>query len=273
MATYIVGDVHGCFETLQALLQKIEWRPERDRVFLTGDLVNGGPDSLAVVRWARESCQGVVLGNHDLHLLAVAAGARPGRDADTFDDLLAAPDREELLRWLGERPLVILEPDFLLVHAGLLSQWGPEKARELAAEVEGVLRSDGAGSFLQRMYGNEPGRWEESLSGPDRLRVVVNAMTRMRMVTRDGCIDLHEKGPPEKAPAGLAPWYEEWRRRWSGRQVFFGHWAALGLRRMDPVVALDSGCAWGGWLSAIRLEDGKLFQAKSELAGERVAGS
>lgn len=266
MPDYVIGDVHGCYSTLRRLLDLIQYSPTCDRIWMTGDLVNGGPDSAAVVRWAKENAAGVVLGNHDLHCLAVASGARFPRKKDTFSDLLEASDRAQLLDWLRTRPLVIREEDWLLVHAGLLPEWSVEKALELAAEVEERLRIEPpVGEFLRDMYGNEPRRWSDSLEGIDRLRVIVNAMTRMRMLTPDPAIDFDYPGPPETAPEGLRPWFAvDENGVWETR-IFFGHWAALGFRCSDGAIGLDSGCAWGGELTAWRLEDGEAFQVRSEL--------
>lgn len=270
MATYIIGDIHGCFETLQGLLNRIQWSRTDDRIFLTGDLVNGGPGSAEVMRWARENAAGMVLGNHDLHLLAVDAGARPLRRADTFQDVLAAHDRRELLHWLSQQPLVVLQGEFVLVHAGLLPEWSPEEARALAAEVEVRIRSDQDKEFFRLMYGDEPRRWQPDLTGADRLRVIVNAMTRLRMLTPEGEIDMDFKAPLREAPETLRPWFSCLRRHdIDERRVFFGHWAALGLYMDDRVVGLDSGCAWGGHLTAFRLDDGQIFQVRSELSGAR----
>lgn len=271
MATFLIGDVHGCFATLRRLLERIGFEAGRDRVFLTGDLVNGGPDSAAVVRWAKREAAGVVLGNHDLHLLAVASGARAPRKKDTFFDLLRAEDREELLGWLRRRPLVIRDEKFLLVHAGILPEWDPEEAVRLSDEVAGILRTAGADpEFFAAMYGDEPRRWSADLEGMDRVRIVINAMTRMRMLTMDGGIDPVYKGPVAKAPSDLQPWFDVPRGAGLAAPVFFGHWAALGFHRGKNVVGLDSGCVWGGRLTAWRLEDGRTFQVESEMS-HRVA--
>ncbi len=262
MATYFIGDVHGCFRTLERLLARLNWT-RGDRVFLTGDLVNGGPESAEVLRWARENAAGTVLGNHDLHLLAVAAGARPARKGDTFGDVLEAADREELLEWLRGRPMLIAEEGFVLVHAGLLPEWDLGLARELAGEVEARVR-EGRREFFAKMYGDLPARWSADLRGADRWRVAVNAMTRMRMLTEAGELEMDFKKPPEEAPAGLRPWFAVPRAAEMPR-IFFGHWAALGLRVEANAVGLDSGCVWGRELTAFRLEDGAVFQERSEL--------
>lgn len=264
MATYIIGDVHGCLTTLHRLLESFAYDAGRDRVLLTGDLVNGGPDSAGVVRWAKKNGAAAVLGNHDLHLLAVAAGARAPRKNDTLHELLGADDSDELLDWLRSRPLIIHEKDLLLVHAGLLPSWDIAMALRLAAEVELQLRGGSQIDFWREMYGDQPRRWHDQLQGMDRLRVVINAMTRMRTLTRDHEIDLEFTGPAADAPANLNPWFSI-PGNWSGPRLFFGHWAALGYYSDEKVVGLDSGCAWGGSLTAWRLEDSEVFQVPSEV--------
>jgi len=257
MALYAVGDVQGCYDSLRHLLDHLGFEPERDRLWFTGDLVNRGPDSARVLRFVRDLGEGAVtvLGNHDLHLLAVAAGAAQPRSGDTLEGLLRAPDREALLDWLRHRPLLHYEapPGRLLVHAGLLPQWDLDTARSLAAEVEAELRGPGLAEFLEHLYGDEPDRWQPGLRGPDRFRVVVNAMTRLRFCDADGHMRLGLTGPPGSQPPGLMPWF-----RVPGRRircpVVFGHWSALGAGIFDGVIALDSGCVWGGGLSAVRLD-------------------
>jgi bis(5'-nucleosyl)-tetraphosphatase (symmetrical) len=271
MATYLIGDVHGCFETLSRLLEEFGYNPKNDRIYLTGDLVNGGPASAAVLRWAKRHEASAVLGNHDLHLLAVAAGARAPRKNDTFLDLLEAEDGEELISWLRNRPLVIREKEFLLVHAGVLPEWDTATTLRLAGEAEALLRSPPDRTFFREMYGDEPSQWSETLTGMDRIRVIINAMTRLRTLTPENGIDAEHKGPPEEAPAENRPWFSVEGRATSGDQIFFGHWAALGFYEGEKTVGLDSGCAWGGKLSAWRLEDGRLFQVVSELSDEALA--
>lgn len=262
MATYAIGDIQGCFTALQALLRQFDFDPGRDRLWLVGDLVNRGPDSLAVLRWARDlgDVAVTVLGNHDLHLLAVAKGFVPAHRSDTIQDVLAAPDRTELLDWLRRQRLFHREGEYALVHAGLLPQWTVEKAADLAGEVETILRGDDYLDFLSRMYGNEPRHWRDDLHGIGRLRMITNAMTRLRFCTPDGEMEFAHKGLPENAPAGYLPWYEVPGRASAEATVIFGHWSALGLQVRSSLIALDTGCLWGGNLTALRLEDRQVFQ-------------
>ena len=264
MSRYVIGDVQGCFHELMALLQRCEFDPEHDSVWLVGDLVNRGPHSLEVLRWARELGERcvAVLGNHDLHLLAVAAGvARAGR-GDTLDAILQAPDREELLYWLRQRPLLHRDGPWLMVHAGLWPEWSSAEAAALAAEVEQALRAADGHAFLREMYGNRPERWSPQLQGMERLRFVVNVMTRMRLVSDDLRLDLAFKGELPQAPPGLLPWFAHAHAHGDMR-VLSGHWSALGLRLEPDLVALDTGCVWGQALTALRLEDGQVFSQPS----------
>jgi bis(5'-nucleosyl)-tetraphosphatase (symmetrical) len=229
-----------------------------------GDLVNRGPASLATLRFVRElgECARVVLGNHDLHLLAVARGVAKPRDDDTLGEVLAAPDCDELLDWLRRRPMMHVEAGHALVHAGLLPQWDIARASELAREVEAELRGPGHREFLARLYGSRPDRWSEDLRGIDRLRVIVNAMTRLRFCTPDGVMEFHTKGETAQAPAGYLPWFAVPHRRSESHTLIVGHWSALGLRIEPKLLALDTGCVWGGKLSAVRLEDRRLYQVR-----------
>jgi bis(5'-nucleosyl)-tetraphosphatase (symmetrical) len=267
MATYAIGDVQGCLQELEALLVRLAFDPARDRLWFVGDLVNRGPDSLGVLRLVRSlgSSAIVVLGNHDLHLLCLAEGVGRARADDTLADVLNVPDRDVLLDWLRHRPLVHVQDDHVLVHAGLLPGWSAAKARELAAEVESALRAEKREyrTFLSQLYGGEPAEWTESLQGADRLRVIVNAMTRMRFCTPAGRMEFHAKGGPAEAPAGYCPWFEVPGRISADSTLVVGHWSALGLRRDTRLLALDTGCVWGGALSALRLEDRALFQEPS----------
>lgn len=258
MATYAIGDVQGCNEELQSLLSQVDFDRARDRLWFVGDLVNRGPASLEVLRFVRGLGEKavVVLGNHDLHLLCLAEGTAKKRDDDTLDELLAAPDAPQLLDWLRGRPLMHVEHQYAMVHAGLLPQWSLEKAQALAREVERALRASDYRAFLSRMYGATPAAWRDDLAGWDRLRVIVNAMTRLRFCSAAGDMELRAKGT--EAPPGYRPWFE--LRAAEELPIICGHWSALGLRLADRLVALDSGCVWGGSLTALRLEDRNLFQ-------------
>jgi bis(5'-nucleosyl)-tetraphosphatase (symmetrical) len=257
MATYAIGDVQGCFDELRQLLLKVEFQ-KQDRAWFVGDLVNRGPQSLAVLRFVRDLADRavVVLGNHDLHLVAQHEGFERPRKDDTFRDVLAAPDRGELVDWLRTRPMMHVEDGYAMVHAGLLPQWSIEKANALGREVAGALAAPDYREFLQNMYGSKPDRWDDALTGWDRLRVIVNAMTRMRFCDRQGRMNLEGKGT--KPPKGYLRWYET--RSKDSCAIVFGHWSQLGLVREPGVVGLDSGCVWGGALSALRLEDRALYQ-------------
>jgi bis(5'-nucleosyl)-tetraphosphatase (symmetrical) len=252
---YAVGDLQGCDEELRALLARLRFCADRDRLWFVGDLVNRGPGSLATLRLVRALGDNavVVLGNHDLHLLAIAHGAHRRRKSDTLDEVFAAPDREALLQWLLARPLAHAEGEDLMVHAGLVPQWSAAHTLSLAHEVEGALRRDPRALFEQ-MYGNEPERWDEGLRGAERLRFIINVLTRLRMCTADGRVDLSIKGPPPPPPSPLRPWFEHRRRASRGVRVIFGHWSALGLVQRDGVVGLDTGCVWGGTLTALDLD-------------------
>lgn len=262
MATYAVGDIQGCYASFLQLLEATAFNPVRDRLWLVGDLINRGPDSLEVLRWMmrHEDCVTTVLGNHDLHALAVAEGFVEANRNDTLDPLLTAPDRESLLGWLRRQSLAHAEGDYLMVHAGVLPQWSAEDTVALAGEVEQVLRGEDYRFFLSRMYGNDPDRWLPELRGMGRLRVITNALTRLRVCTPEGRMEFRFKGELKDLPAGVLPWFEVPARRSADVTVIFGHWSALGLQLRDNLVALDTGCLWGGRLSAMRLEDRQLFQ-------------
>ncbi|OBV37524.1 symmetrical bis(5'-nucleosyl)-tetraphosphatase [Janthinobacterium psychrotolerans] len=266
MKTYFIGDLQGCHEQALELLARIaDTAQEPYRLLFAGDLINRGPDSLATLRLvyklAQQGLADSVLGNHDLHLLAVVNGIRPEHAADTLGDILAAPDRGELIDWLRRRPLALRHDGHLLVHAGLLPQWSVEQALLLAGEVSSMLASDGWVDFLRSMYGNEPAIWDDALRGADRLRCIINAMTRLRFCTAEGRMDFKMK-ESGSAPAGsgLVPWFEVPGRQSAGDTVVFGHWSALGLMLRPHLIALDSGCVWGGKLSAVCLEDRSLIQ-------------
>ena len=261
MATYAIGDVQGCFDELQALLTKVQFA-KRDRLWFVGDLVNRGPKSLEVLRFVRDLGERavVVLGNHDLHLVTQHEGFAKPRKYDTFTDVLDAPDRRALVDWLRARPLMHVDADHAMVHAGLLPQWSIARALGLAGEVESALKARSYREFLANMYGNEPARWRDDLAGYDRLRVIVNAMSRLRLVTPDGTMEFNHKLGLANLPAGYVPWYDAPGRASRGERVIFGHWAALGLLLREDVICLDSGCVWGRALTALRLEDQRVFQ-------------
>lgn len=262
MAIYAVGDVQGCHAELVRLLEQIRFDQITDRLWLVGDLVNRGPGSLEVLRLVKSLGDSAitVLGNHDLHLLAVAEGAAELNRNDTLDQILAAPDRGELLLWLRNQRLLHVQDGYVLVHAGLLPQWSVAQAAGLAREVETALRGDDYAVFLGRMYGNSPHHWEEDLSGYKRLRVITNAFTRMRICTGQGGMEFRFKGEVEHIPADYLPWFDVPGRASADATVIFGHWSALGLLLRKNVIALDTGCLWGGPMSALRLEDRQLFQ-------------
>ncbi|MDZ7841926.1 MAG: symmetrical bis(5'-nucleosyl)-tetraphosphatase [Gammaproteobacteria bacterium] len=257
MALYAIGDVQGCCRCLDALLTRLDFNPADDRLWFVGDLVNRGPESLRTLRRVRSLDAEVVLGNHDLHLLAVAAGARPVKQSDSFNDVLEAPDRGELLEWLAHRPLLCRDDasGWLMVHAGLPPAWDADTAERLAREVEEQLRSRyNERGFMESMYGDEPSRWEEELEGMDRFRFVTNAFTRLRFCDQDGALALGYSGPPGSQPAPWQPWYKLWPH--ATHRVVFGHWSALGAADHGNAVSTDSGCVWGGRLTAAQLEPG-----------------
>jgi len=272
--TYVIGDLQGCHGETVTLVEAILARESElgqapPTILFCGDLINRGPDSLATLRYVQALSQGsgggidAVLGNHDLHLLAVANDIRPGSGSDTLDPILAAPDRKALLEWLRHRPMALLHNGHLLVHGGVLPQWTAQQAMALAGEVETALRGEGWTGFLAEMYGNLPDRWDDDLRGGARLRCIVNALTRMRFCTADGVMDFKLKESATVDPAtGLMPWFAVPGRRTEDVTVVFGHWSALGLRIEPGLIALDSGCVWGGKLSAVCLEDRSVLQVQ-----------
>lgn len=260
MATCVIGDIHGCFATMQRLLGQIRWDPAADKLWLVGDLVNRGPASLEVLRWAVAHDESVtaVLGNHDLHLLARAAGLAAATAGDTLDEVLAAPDRGELLDWLRRRPFIHRRGERLLVHAGLLPGWDLECALALGAAAAERLRGESWKSFLAGALDER--HWDDERTGEGEVAAAVAVFTLLRTVDDAGRPRFAYTGPPETAPEGWRPWYQAARALDEGVHVFFGHWAALGLRRAATATCLDSGCVYGNRLSALRLEDGRLFQ-------------
>jgi bis(5'-nucleosyl)-tetraphosphatase (symmetrical) len=268
MALYAIGDIQGCHAEFCELLTLIGFSAATDRLWLTGDLVNRGPDSLAVLREVKAlgDAAVTVLGNHDLHLLTVAAGHRDVHRDDTLAPILAAPDRDELLRWLAQRPLAFAADGMLMVHAGVLPQWTADDVLALAREVEAVLAGNDAEAFLRVLYGDEPHTWHDDLSGVGRLRAIVNALTRLRFCTADGRMDFHEKRGARHAPPGFAPWFGHANRRTAATPIVCGHWSTLELLLAPNVLMLDSGCLWGGALTAIRLPQRRLYQVGSRQA-------
>jgi bis(5'-nucleosyl)-tetraphosphatase (symmetrical) len=258
MTLYAIGDIQGCGAAFDALLKKISFRPSRDRLWLVGDLVNRGTESLRVVRRVMELGRSVtcVLGNHDLHLLATVAGKRELSPADTFGEILAAPDAEEIIDWLRRRPLIHYDvaTKRVLVHAGIPPAWTITQAREQAREVEQLLRGRRWRASLRSMYGNEPHAWSHKLDPADKRRFTINALTRMRYCDRRGRLDFSESGPPGSQPKGLIPWFDVPERRARNAHIVFGHWSAIGYMRRPDVTALDSGCVWGRSLTALRLD-------------------
>ena len=256
MAAYLVGDVQGCDAPLGRLLRKIDFSASRDTLYLLGDLVNRGPASAAVLRrlMALGDAAHCLLGNHDLSLLAVAQGHRAPHRNDTMDEILQAPDREALLDWLRHRSMALHAHGILMVHGGVLPTWTLQQTLELAREVEIVVRGPALPGFLAHMYGNQPDRWDDGLQGFDRLRVIVNALTRLRFCTPDGVMDLRASGGLHQAPPGTLPWFDLPGRRTANVCIAFGHWSTLGLVQRPDILSLDTGCVWGGCLTALQLD-------------------
>ncbi|HSR01668.1 MAG TPA: symmetrical bis(5'-nucleosyl)-tetraphosphatase [Methylophilaceae bacterium] len=266
MATYAIGDIQGCFYAFQKLIESINFSPEVDTLWLVGDVINRGAYSLEVLRWCykhQDSIQ-MVLGNHDLHTIAVAHGIRKPNRSDTIQSIIEAPDADTLLTWLRQQPLIVNNENYVMVHAGLLPQWQLIDALSYAKEVECALQSNHYVDFLSHMYGNTPNRWQDNLDGYDRLRLVVNAMTRMRVCSPDGALDFSFKGELKDLPNGLIPWFDLPNRVSIHQTIIFGHWSALGLQQRDNIVALDTGCLWGGKLTALCLETKVITQVLSD---------
>ena len=262
---YLIGDLQGCCDPLDELLATLDFSPSRDRIHLLGDLVNRGPQSLPVLQrlMALGDSAQCILGNHDLHLLAVAHGVRQPGKGDTLAEILAAPDRAALLDWLRHRNMAMRECGWLMVHAGVIPQWNADQALACAGEIEALLRSDRIAEFLPTMYGNEPRRWSPTLEGPDRWRVIVNVLTRMRLCSADGELELKKDGPGE-APPGMLRWFDHPDRLTRDTPIAFGHWSQLGLVDTPTLLSIDTGCVWGGQLTAVRVDDGRreVFQVK-----------
>lgn len=262
MATYAIGDLQGCFDPLQELLAEIGFSDTRDRLWLVGDLVNRGPQSLEILRFVKSLGERAisVLGNHDLHLLMVAEGRARQHSKDTLGAILNAPDRDELLTWLRGLPLMHADGEYAMVHAGLLPSWSVGMALALAREAEHALQGSDWRALMAQMYGNQPDQWDDALTGYDRLRVIINAMTRLRICAPDGRMEFSHKGGIEDIPPGYLPWFAVPGRKSANATVICGHWSALGLLAEKTLLALDSGCLWGRRLSAVRLEDRRIYQ-------------
>jgi bis(5'-nucleosyl)-tetraphosphatase (symmetrical) len=265
MATYAIGDIQGCYHAFQALLKRIKFDAKVDQLWLVGDLINRGSGSLEVLRWcyANKNSITVVLGNHDLHALVVAHGLTHAHKSDTLDALFAAEDCDVLLHWLRHQRLIYQEDDFLMVHAGLLPQWTVEQAVSYAAEVESALQGSDYLNFLTHMYGNLPNMWADTLTGVDRLRAITNAMTRLRVCTLEGEMEFKFKGELTDVPSGYVPWFDVPTRATQDVEVIFGHWSALGLQQRANVYALDTGCLWGGQLTAMNIHSKAITQVES----------
>ena len=270
----LIGDVQGCADALDRLLAEAGFSPSRDHLWLLGDLVNRGPQSLATLRrlkglGAAASC---LLGNHDLHLLAVAEGGEKQKRQDTIADILDAPDREALLDWLRQQRLAAFEHGWLMVHAGVVPQWDLATTLALAAEVETALQGSARREFFHAMYGNAPSRWNERLAGTERLRFITNALTRIRFCDAKGHLDLDTKEGAGGAPAGFMPWFEVPGRKSAGTPIAFGHWSTLGLIDTPELLSLDTGCVWGGALTAVRVDGGRRELTQVRCAQARKPG-
>ena len=266
MATYAIGDIQGCYHAFKALLVRLQFNAKHDRLWLVGDLINRGSGSLEVLRWCyqHQSSIKIVLGNHDLHALAVMHGLRPAHKGDTLQACINAPDSDALFKWLRHQPLMIEENSHVMVHAGLLPQWTIGEALSYAREVEAVLQSDDYPHFLANMYGGLPNQWQADVIGMDRLRIITNAMTRMRICTLAGEMEFVFKGELTDIPAGYLPWFDVPNRLSQATPIICGHWSALGLRQRSNVYALDTGCLWGGLLTAMNLETRAIIQVNHD---------
>lgn len=275
MSTYVIGDLHGCFDQLIALLDKIHFDQTKDALWFTGDYVNGGPKSLETLRFIKSlgNTSVCLLGNHDLTLLAIASGeiTAPNDRKIGFESVLKAPDLDELINWLRKQPLIHFDQTLntLLVHAGIPPGWDANQALTLAKEVETILQSDNVNTLYRNMYGNEPSEWNDSLQGWPRIRFIINCFTRMRFCDDKGSLELMTKGEASNTPKGYLPWFQHPHRKTAQTKVIFGHWAALqGEVNTPNIVALDTGCVWGNYLSAYRLEDESIFQVKCPACSE-----
>ena len=275
MAVYAIGDIQGCFDELQALLELIRFNPADDCLWFAGDMVNRGPKSLQTLRFIHDLGHSAVcvLGNHDLHLIAMSLGHKLSNDDHTLDAILAAPDRDELIQWLRQQPLLHHDEtlDFTMIHAGLPPQWDLTLAQHCAREVETVLRSDELPDFIEHMYGNKPKRWSDTLSGWGRLRFIINCFTRLRFCDADVCLKLKYKGPPGSQPPEYLPWFELPARKSRDMNIVFGHWSTLGPRDDPGVFPLDTACLWGGELTALRIDSTPQW-FRLPCAGQQVPG-
>ncbi len=267
MAFYVVGDIQGCDSALSQLLAEIDFSASRDTLYVLGDMVNRGPDSLGTLRrlMAMGHSAQCLLGNHDLHLLAVAHGVRPAGQRDTLAQVLTAPDAPALLGWLRQQHLAMSAHGILMVHAGVLPDWSAEQTLALAGEVSAVLQSPAHGDFLHALYGNTPDHWRDDLQGHDRLRVVVNALTRLRFCTAQGVMEFDSKEGAGAAPEGFMPWFDVPGRRTAHDTVAFGHWSTLGWLGRSDVIGLDTGCVWGGCLTALRLGEAGIAHERIQI--------
>lgn len=267
MATYAIGDIQGCYQSFTKLLKKIEFNPLKDRLWIAGDMINRGPDSLATMQYIMDHQQQIqcILGNHDLHFLAVAHECHTINSKDTFDDILNSSLKDEIVAWLTKQPLAVYEANFdtLMIHAGLPYNWSAQDALNYAQQVSTKIQSPSRYQFYLAMYGDQPARWDRDIQGLDRLRFITNALTRMRYCHADGSLELFAKSSPGTQNEHLIPWYELQNNHYRG-EIVFGHWASLqGKSSIENIHALDTGCVWGGSLTALRLEDKKRFQVKS----------
>jgi bis(5'-nucleosyl)-tetraphosphatase (symmetrical) len=275
MTTYAIGDIQGCFYAFQDLLAEINFDQTHDVLWLVGDLINRGNGSLEVLRWcyAHQKNIRIVLGNHDLHALVVAHGIVKPRRGDTLDAIFSANDGEKLLGWLRCQPMLFHENNHLMVHAGLLPQWQVEEALLYASEVESILRSQNYVDFLKAMYGNQPTMWRNDLEGMDRLRMITNAMTRLRVCSPEGEMEFEFKGELNDIPQNFMPWFDVPHRASKDSTIIFGHWSALGLQSRNNVYALDTGCLWGGQLTALNLETKVITQVPCNLKDAPMLGA
>ncbi len=270
MATYAIGDIQGCYHAFTALLTRLKFNPKSDKLWLVGDLINRGSGSLEVLRWCyqHQNSIKIVLGNHDLHALVVAHNIKPAHQGDTLQTIFDAPDSDVLLTWLRHQPLMLAQNvnghAYVMVHAGLLPQWSIAQALTYASEVECALQADSYHDFLANMYGNQPKQWRDNLTGFDRLRVITNAMTRLRICTNNGEMEFSFKGELQDIPMPYMPWFDVPTRQSKSTQIVCGHWSALGLQQRDNIYALDTACLWGGQLTAMCLETREITQVNHD---------